>query len=477
MQLNLFTSIGPHFITPCIFHDKRLEKRGLQLVNRMIHGNTVVLNQLASGKAELKAFSSLLRNKKVNPRDIIDSATSHCKELVAGRHVLVLNDTTQLNFEGHRNFLDRHDEHLGPIGNDKDLGFFLHPGLVLDAEQGVGIGFSYVKIWNRHYSKTDRHDRNYQSQPIEEKESYRWIECGIESKQHLKAASHITVIADRESDIYSEFVMLHDTDTDLIIRSSQDRGLYDSSKRLYEKLSESDCQGVYPLEIRANKKGKRQPRQAQMEVRFTPVKIQKPKGQSKSLSDYVSLYAIEAKESSACTPSGEHPICWRLLTTYPITTLDEAKKIITWYAMRWQIELLFGTLKSSGLCVEASQLETGKGLKNLCLIAMQVALKINQLTQGRDRQDISAETVFSKKEIVVLMAVQPHYEGTTDRQKNLYKQESLAWSAWIIARMGGWKSDVLKSKPGSKTMKIGLDKFKSVCDGWYLNQNPKTETS
>lgn len=477
MQLELFKSVGPSFFKQGVFGDKRLEKRGLQLVNSMLQGNTVVLNQLSNGQAELKAYSSLLRNRKVNPEDIIGSAISRCKDLVVGRHVLVINDTTQLNFERHCNYLDRHDEHLGPIGNNKDLGFFLHPGLVLDADQGLGLGFSYVKIWNRQYSSPDRYARNYQRLPIEKKESYRWIECGIASKQHLKRAGHITIIADRESDIYAEFVILPDEGTDLIIRSSQDRSLYGSDKRLYQELSESKCCGVYPLEIRANKKGKRKGRSSTMEVRFTPVKIQKPKGQSKSLADYVSLYAIEAKESSLTTPLGENPICWRLLTTHPVTNLKQAQKIITWYAMRWQIELLFGTLKSSGLCIEASELETGKGLKNLCLIAMQVALKINQLTQGREREDVGADTVFTKKEIVVLKAIQPQYEGRTDRQKNLYKPESLAWSAWIIARMGGWKSDLLQSKPGNKTMKIGLDKFNNICLGWYLKNTPTPETS
>src|SRR3990170_1739103 len=264
----------------------------------MAQCNTVVLNQLARGKAELKAYSRLLKNEKVTPEDIIDSATSCCSELVKDRHVLVVNDTTQLNYERHSNFLDRQDEHLGPIGNDEDIGFFLHPGLVLDAEQGIGLGFSYIKIWNRRYDKDDKHQRNYQKQSIEEKESYRWVECGLASKQNLQSASHLTIIADRESDIYPEFVMLPDERTGLVIRSSQNRSLYDSDNKLYETLSASTCRSAYSLKVRTSKKGKRQARDTQIEVRYTKVKIRRPKeAVDKSLPDYVELYAVEAKEN------------------------------------------------------------------------------------------------------------------------------------------------------------------------------------
>ena len=177
----------------------------------MLDKNTIILNQLAQGRAELVGYSRFLSNQKIKTGSLIDSAVDRCSGLVEDKHVLVLNDTTEFNFEDHINFLDRQDQHLGPTGNNVDIGFFLHPGLVLDAEQGMGLGFSYIKIWNRQYDKLDKEERNYKHQPIEEKESYRWIECGLESKKNLKAARHITLIADRESDIYQEFRIIKQT--------------------------------------------------------------------------------------------------------------------------------------------------------------------------------------------------------------------------------------------------------------------------
>ncbi len=88
--------------------------------------------------------------------------------------------------------------------------------------------------------------------------------------------------------------------------------------------------------------------------------------------------------------------------------------------MRWQIELLFGTLKSKGLNIEASEVESGKGLKNLCLIGLQIALKINQLSQGRENEsERSAEISFTQKQIVVLKALVNRYEGKTEKGSHL----------------------------------------------------------
>ena len=437
----------------------------------MIEKNTIILNQLANGRSELVGFSRLLSNDKITHDKLIESAVEHCSKQVEDRNVLVINDTTGFDFGDHHNYLDEEDDQLGPMCNEGEMGFYLHPGLVLDAEDEIGLGFSYIKIWNRKPDQGNKKDRKYIELPLKEKESYRWIECGIESKKNLSKAKHITIIADRESDIYQEFVMLPDDKTDLIIRSCQDRSLADSDIKLYETLSKSPCFGTYKLKVRANLRSKREARDAVMEVRWEKVKIKKPSTvKDKSLPAYAEVYALEAKEKSHQSSTGK-PICWRLLTTHPINQFEDALKIIQWYGRRWQIELLFGTLKSKGLNFEASEVESGSGLKNLCIISLQVALKINQLSQGRESEkEKSAAMCFDSEQIVVLKALLDMYEGKTEKQKNNYKEGTLAWAAWIIARMGGWKGYASESKPGNKTMRIGIMQLEKISIGWKLAQ-------
>ncbi len=93
------------------------------------------------------------------------------------------------------------------------------------------------------------------------------------------------------------------------------------------------------------------------------------------------------------------PILWRLLTTHPVDNAGQALQIVQWYAWRWNIEQLFRILKTEGLQIQRSQLESGIALKKLCVMALQTALLIMQLIADRDNESQQRATIiFSKEE-------------------------------------------------------------------------------
>ena len=226
---------------------------------------------------------------------------------------------------------------------------------------------------------------------------------------------------------------------DLLIRASSNRLLYDSPNKLFEHLDEIQEVSRYPLKIYANKK--RQNRMAEIQLRYSKVKIARPKNsKSKHLPEYVELYVIEAREDESTVPNGEDPILWRLLTTHRIESVAEARQCVHWYTLRWQIEELFRLLKKKGLGIESSQLRDGRALQRLGIFSLQAAMKIMQLTLSRDgKYDVSPQLVFTEKEIVFQRVLLKTLEGCTQKQQNPYPITNLAWSAWIIARLGGWK--------------------------------------
>jgi hypothetical protein len=404
--------------------------------------------------------------------ELINESLNRCSRCVSGRHVLSIHDTSEINYQSHAGRLDQDDPDLGPVGNDHDIGFFLHPGLVVDAEDTFPLGFSAIHLWNRDFNKLNKHERNYAQQPIEEKESYRWISVSQQMKSSLKDAKMLTIVADRESDIYEEFVDIPDEKTHLLIRSKSNRLLYDQDMKLFDHLSSQKLGGSYDLKIKGDKRSKRKGRTALIEVRYSKVKISRPQKVSKDYPDYIELYAVEARENASTVPKGEKPILWRLLTSHVVESYEWACKIISWYCLRWLIEQLFRTLKSKGVDIEASQLEQGIALKRLLIIALQAALRIMQLVQEREgKSGIQADVVFDEKEIEFLRVIGPHQEGKTKKQQNPYNQDSLAWAAWIIARLGGWKGHKPKSPPGPISMSRGLKAFGLMFFGAKMNRS------
>ncbi|MCP4105797.1 MAG: IS4 family transposase [Desulfobacteraceae bacterium] len=434
----------------------------------MLSKKTAIVNQLCGTHSEQIGTYRFLNNPDINLEDLIQASYIHCGKHSKGLHVLSIQDTSEINYQRIAGKLKANDKDIGPVGNNTDAGFFLHPNLVVDTAEMFPIGFSSIILWNRAWDKLDKNERNYRNLPIEEKESYRWLSSVTTSKTVLKEAEHITIVGDRENDIYEELVHAPDNKTDLLIRSSINRKLYNSKKKLFEILSESELHAVYEIEVKGNKK--REDRIAEMQLRFEKVKIARPSNLSKyNLPEYVELWAIEAREQSESVPEGEEEILWRILTTHEIKNTEDALLYIQWYAFRWQIEQLFRLLKSKGFNIESSQLGKGISLKKLCVMSLQVVLQIMQLTLSRDGENNKkAELIFTGKEIKFLHLLHKKLEGKTKKLQNPHIPGSMAWASWIISRLGGWKGYTSQSPPGHITIKKGLDIFFQQYTGWKL---------
>ncbi len=415
---------------------------------------------MASDENQQKSFYRILKNDRLEIEEVKWHIYADCiGQLEPARHYLVIQDTTQPNLERNsRNISDKTG--LGVIGDKKSLGFFLHPSLVVDAESGKSIGFSDIQTWSREQSCPDKHGRNYKTLPVESKESWRWLSASRQSVDRLKPAGQLTVVADREGDISEWFDRR--TDEQLIIRSCDNRKLAEG--KLYEHLSSRPLAGTYELEVKGDPRAKRQGRLAKMEVRhcqvhLTPIRL---KGKS------IQVYAVEARETQA--PAGQAPIHWRLLTTHSVESVDQARRIMDWYAMRWNIEQVFRILKHKGFDIESSDLETGKALIVMTLMALFAANKVLLLhLASKEEHPQPIGTSFTKAQMACLLALCEKYEGNTQRQKNNHEKDSLQWVYWIIARIGGWKPQ--EKQAGVISLFRGWERFNQIFQGWCLAHN------
>jgi hypothetical protein len=202
--------------------------------------------------------------------------------------------------------------------------------------------------------------------------------------------------------------------------------------------------------------------------RFGQVSLDRPQATRETdLPEKVTVSLVEVAEVAA--PTGAEPILWRLLTTHAVEDAAMAWRVIGWYRMRWTIEQFFRTLKQQGLQLEDSQLESAERLIKLTAIAARAACTIMQLVQARDgRSAQAAQIAFTATEIETLKALLPELEGKTALQKNPHPPQSLAWAAWIIAKLGGWDGYPKSKPPGPITFRHGLQHFQSIAHGWSL---------
>ena len=105
---------------------------------------TSCIRKLGGSRAGEVRFGRFLRNPAVTTQEMLTTAGLVTGERVCGRRVLVIQDTTELNFSGHT----ASKRGFGTVGNDVDIGLFLHPHVVVDATTGGLIGLAGACILN-----------------------------------------------------------------------------------------------------------------------------------------------------------------------------------------------------------------------------------------------------------------------------------------------------------------------------------------
>jgi hypothetical protein len=486
------------------FGDDRLRKNGALVLQRVIERQEVCIRRLADNRPEQVRFRRFLGNAGVTVAEMIAHRATFVAAAAAGLHVLAIQDTSEINYQAQ----SRRKRRLGTVGNGTDVGLFVHPVLAVDAQSEECLGLVDAQVWRRTKSKA----ADYKKLPIEQKESYRWLHGGDQAKAALRDAAMVTVLDDREGDIYEKWARLPDARTQLLTRACRDRSLADGGK-LFARMAGFAEAHRYTLEVPA-RPGKRSARQACLAVRFGSVRIRRSGNCSDAAAPAaIELFAVEVRELDA--PAGEEPILWRLLTTHRVESVAQALAVIGWYRLRWNIEQLFRTLKRQGLGIEQSVIVDGAALEKLAVIALIGATMTMQLVLARaaanahrpaadnppaeqgnpagdgppakdgasaslatavpsSSHDLPATAsppasrVFDPDHVKVLHALQNKLQGRTQKQQNPHRPESLAWAAWTIARLGGWTGYDSDKSAGPITMRDGIQRFSAIVDGYEL---------
>src|SRR4051794_7486313 len=185
---------------------------------------TVCLRRLGGDRAGEARFGRLLANPAVSLERLLAGWGEPAAAAAAGRaHVLAVQDTTELRL---RTTPERR-RGLGEVGRGgRARGLLLHALLALDAGGGGCLG----PVGGGGWARRGRVDTPHQRRPLAEKESRRWLATAERARDVLAGAGTVTVVADRESDIYAEWARLPGPGFHLLARAMQDRPLAGGGK-------------------------------------------------------------------------------------------------------------------------------------------------------------------------------------------------------------------------------------------------------
>lgn len=435
-------------LASCQIGDKRLDKRYLEMLDKMNSSLGKSLPATFEDTSELIAAYRFLNNNKADYESLMAPHLVATKQRLADENVvLAVQDTTSLDFTSKRS-----SENMGHLEHKNRRGLLLHLTLAISPER-VCNGIISSKIWTRDLATIGKKHKR-KDLPIEEKESYRWIESQRQTAALAKEMPEKTFICigDRENDIYEAFVQNLRTpyNVEILIRCTHNRKLSEEDEygKLFNAIANSQSLGRIKVGLPA-RPGKKK-RTAQLELRSKKVKLKAPLRPDSKLPE-VEVTIVQAKEIKA--PKGEKPIEWNLLTSLNALDYDSCLQIVNYYKCRWEIEIFFKILKS-GCRVEDLHLEKAARLKTALALYMVLSWRVHYIMMlSRERPKMLADKVFDTIEIKAIYIM---------HEKKLPKKPpNLKTVAVMLAQTGGYLARKNDPPPGPKAFWVAFGKLTS----------------
>ena len=422
--------------------DARRSRRLVRLVERVAEQPSVSIPAACSGAAETKAAYRRLSHEAVGWSDILAPHLQRSvQRMSAEAVVLCLQDTTELDFNAQA------IDGLGPLSYEAQRGMYLHATYAVSAQR-VPLGVLDAWMWAREAKQADGSRGGLL-------ESVRWVE-GYERLAERAGelpATRLVCVGDRESDLLALLVRARELGhaADYLVRCRHNRVLPEGGK-LWAAVMQSAPLGRIGFELPAGRG--RKARMVKQELRAQRLRLDDRQG------GHVEVTCLIASEVDA--PAGAKPVVWRLLTNREVPTLETAVELVDWYRARWEIELLFLTLKE-GCRIEALQLSSIERIERALALYMVIAWRIGLLMRlGRSCPDWDAERLLTREEWQAAWIVA--------RKHPPDKVPTLRKALHMIAALGGFLGRKGDGEPGVKSLWIGLQRVASCVEGIRFGQ-------
>jgi hypothetical protein len=169
--------------------------------------------------------------------------------------------------------------------------------------------------------------------PIEEKESFRWLEMMDKRVANIPEGIRVITACDREGDMYVLIAKDKALDEAFLIRIVHNR-ITEENKRILDEIQKEQCQGRVVVSIPRNSWSNIPEQEAVLHVRYAPFTIKKPYNLApvKTVAEWIEVNVIYVKEEQS--PEGKKPGEWFLMTSEPVNSVEEAYEYVGYYMQR-----------------------------------------------------------------------------------------------------------------------------------------------
>jgi hypothetical protein len=440
------------------FGDLRLSKRLVKLLEQLSGNPEARISAACKDSYQAKAAYRFLANDEVTDeaitevtRDVTIANINASKPPV----ILIPQDTTSINYSNLKETTG-----LGNIGSSKTaFGIEAHSAIAI-SEAGEVFGLLAQKLWTRPPEDFGKSDASRAKMPIEEKESYKWLETLESIGASFPEGTQVVHVCDREGDIYELFNKAEKEGHQYLCRRFHNRVIMEEngSKRLDDFVDALPEAGRISVHVPRDSHTNRKARNAEVTIKFGRCEIKKSDKLTgnKDLPKTIGVYVVSAVEINP--PDGQEKIFWQLVTNVPTESFEDAVSRIAWYTQRWKIETFHRTLKS-GCKVEELQSDSSDKLKKLIAVYSIIALEIMQLTYiARTHPDESCEICLTEDEWKIL------YRAANKTRKMPDKPPTIYEAVIMIAKLGGFLARKSDGFPGVTVIWRGLTSLYIVLD-------------
>ena len=451
--------------------DARTNARLREVLSQLGARPTASIPTACGGHAEMTAAYRLFDNEEATFERILKPHADATRERMgAQKTALVVQDTTEIDVTRPKQQVDG----AGPLDGGPRRGMFLHLLHVFTPE-GTPLGTLVATPWAREEGPNTPASRAERAAiPIENKESYRWLETIRKARAEAVHCpdTQIISVCDSEADIYEVLTeaQAEPRRIDWIVRGCQNRALQckagePATHYVRECVMEQPVLFCQTINVRGRDpkvacetRGRRQARvsrQACVEIRSARVTLRPPWRPTGKLPE-IAINVVLVREVNA--PKDDEPVEWLLLTSLHIDNADQVRQVIQYYCVRWMIEILFRVLKS-GCRVEERRFERLERLQSCLAVYLIVAWRTLYVCRlARSCPDISCEVVFEPEEWKPVWKISRH----SDPPPN---PPALGEMTIMVAQLGGYiprKGSV----PGPQTLWIGLQRTHDFAICW-----------